>query len=241
MRLHLFERLIDFIKRKLSITLKWRGKDNENLKLHFIGVGCGGINIVNYLYKTLSHKYSFAICDMDKKVLELSHIPNKIQIGSSGLGSSNNLFKAREEAEKENGKIQELIDREKDIIFLISCFGGGSGTGITPILAREAKQLNKKIIAFIIKPFNFEGELKKIISEGEIKYLNKETDTIFYFENENIIKEFGEMGLFESLQKVNEIIKDEIKHLIFHLYNNQGNLNDYYLVKNKNLIRIYKS
>lgn len=240
MRLHLLERVIDFIKRKLSTPIKRKGKDKEISKIQFIGVGCGGINIVNYLHKTFSHKYSFSICDMDNKVLIKSCIPNKLQIGSSGLGSGNNIFKAREEAEKESQKIRELVDSEKEWIILISCYGGGSGTGITPIIARIAKQMNKKVMAFITVPFNFEGELKKIIAECEIKYLNKETDTIFYFENESIIMEFGETGLFESFQKVNEIIKDEIRYLLDYLSSNNMNLSNYNCKNAKLINKIYE-
>lgn len=240
MRIFFLYRFANFIKRKISFSLKNKGKDDIDLNIQFIGVGCGGINIINYLYNSFSHNYSYGICDMDKKVLDKSYISNKIQIGSSGYGSGNKLLKAREEATKEIQKIQRIINKNSDIIFLISCFGGGTGAGISPIIAQEAKKMNKKLVALVAMPFDFEGKFKKDIVSITLNHLDKEVDSLFIFENESIVKQFGEKGLFDSLQIVNEIIKDEIGHLIFLLYAKQINLKDYN-VKNKNLIRIYKS
>ena len=218
MRIFFLNRFVDFIKRKISFSLKNKGKDDINLNIQFIGVGCGGINIINYLYNSFSHNYSYGICDMDKKVLNSSFIPNQIQIGFSGLGSGNKLLKAREEAIKGIQKIQRVINKDSDIIFLITCLGGGTGTGISTIIAQEAKKMNKKVIAFVTLPFDFEGKFKKDIVSITLNHLDKEVDSLFIFENESIVKQFGEKGLFDSLQIVNEIIKDEIGHLIFLLY-----------------------
>lgn len=123
-----------------------------------IGVGCGGNNIVNHISQSHLEGFSFVACDMDAKVLEKSAAVTTLQLGKDGLGSGNSPEKARIAAEENTDAIKKLFDDRTSMTFVVTCLGGGCGTGAAPVIARESKKMGIATIALATLPFELEGE-----------------------------------------------------------------------------------
>ena len=121
------------------------GKSLDTSGVKVIGVGGGGCNIVNHIAENNFNMGSLAVCDMDADVLGRTNVEEKWQLGSNGLGAGNNPETARQEAMKQIKDIRAMIMNTK-VLFVVSCLGGGTGSGVTPIITREA--YNKGISTF---------------------------------------------------------------------------------------------
>ncbi|MBQ2001945.1 MAG: cell division protein FtsZ, partial [Bacteroidaceae bacterium] len=100
-----------------------------------IGVGGGGGNAVNHMYNEGIHDVSFVVCNTDNKALQDSPVPNKIQLGSEGLGAGNRPEKARQATEESIEDIKKMFSDGTKMAFITAGMGGGTGTGAAPIIA----------------------------------------------------------------------------------------------------------
>ncbi len=134
-----------------------------------IGVGGGGGNAVNYMFRQDIPNVNFVICNTDKQHLEMSPVPQKILLGwevTHGRGAGNNPKVGKECAEKSEEDIKKLFVDGTEMVFITAGMGGGTGTGAAPVVARLAKEANMLTIGIVTVPFMFEGD-KKIIKALE--------------------------------------------------------------------------
>ena len=106
-----------------------------------IGVGGGGGNAVNHMYREGIHDVNFVVCNTDSKALCDSPIPVRLQLGKEGLGAGNRPARAREAAEESVDSIHSMLNDGTKMVFITAGMGGGTGTGAAPVIAREAKQM----------------------------------------------------------------------------------------------------
>ena len=97
-----------------------------------IGVGGGGGNAVNYMYRTGIKEVNFAVCNTDSKALQDSPVPYKVQLGKDGLGAGNRPERARQAANESIDQIRALLDANTKMVFITAGMGGGTGTGAAP-------------------------------------------------------------------------------------------------------------
>ena len=142
-----------------------------------IGVGGGGGNAVNHMYKEGIEGVDFIVCNTDMKALNASPVPNKIPLGDLGLGAGNKPERARKAAESKADDIREAISHNTQMLFITAGMGGGTGTGAAPVIAEIAKSIdldndeNKKIlvVAIVTRPFSFEGKRRREQAEAGIE------------------------------------------------------------------------
>ena len=106
-----------------------------------IGVGGGGGNAVNHMYREGIHDVNFVVCNTDRKALADSPVPVRLQLGKEGLGAGNRPGRAREAAEESLEEIHKMLDDGTKMVFITAGMGGGTGTGAAPVIAREAKKM----------------------------------------------------------------------------------------------------
>ncbi|HQF11035.1 MAG TPA: cell division protein FtsZ, partial [Paludibacteraceae bacterium] len=135
----------------------------ENSIIKVIGVGGGGGNAVNHMYRQGITDVSFVVCNTDNQALVKSPVPLKIQLGAnttSGLGAGGKPEVARQAAEESIDKIQNILQDNTKMVFITAGMGGGTGTGASPVIAKAAHDMGILTVGIVTIPFAFEGNLK---------------------------------------------------------------------------------
>lgn len=179
-----------------------------------IGVGCGGNNIVNNMSQSNLGGFSFVACDMDTKVLEKSVATTTLQLGKDGLGSGNSPEKARIAAEENLDAIKKLFDDKPSMTFVVTCLGGGCGTGAAPVIARESKKLGITTIALATLPFELEGERRFSQASEGIQNLARNADAIFLLNNQYIKEQYCDLSINQAFAKADDLLAEVAKSLI---------------------------
>ena len=180
-----------------------------------IGVGCGGNNIVNHLCQSNSESMSFVACDMDAKVLEKSAAATTLQLGTDCLGSGNKPEKANLAAEENIDAIKKLFDDKQSLTFVVTCLGGGCGTGAAPVIARESKKMGIKTIALATLPFELEGERRFSQAMEGIRNMARDTDVLFLLNNQYIKKQYSDLPINQAFEKADDLL-GEVAQSIIH-------------------------
>lgn len=179
-----------------------------------IGIGCGGNNIVNHISQSNLGGFSFIACDMDAKVLEKSAAATTLQIGTDGLGSGNNPEKANIAAEENTDAIKKLFDDKPSMTFVVTCLGGGCGTGAAPVIARESKKMGITTIALATLPFELEGERRFSQALEGIQNLARNTDAFFLLNNQYIKTQYCDLPINQAFAKADDLLAEVAKCLI---------------------------
>ena len=190
---------------------------NQSSIIKVIGVGGGGSNAVNYMYNQGINGVDFIVCNTDAKSLDISPVPNKIQLGK-GLGAGNIPAVAKKAAEDKADEIKALLEKNTQMLFITAGMGGGTGTGAAPVIAALAKEIEllddteKKIltVAIVTLPFSFEGRKRKLQAEEGIRELKKYVDAILIINNDKL-REFGDLPLGQAFEKADNILTTAAK------------------------------
>ena len=132
----------------------------ENTIIKVIGVGGGGGNAVNHMYRQGIHDVSFVLCNTDNQALNDSPVPVRLQLGKEGLGAGNKPEKARQAAEESIESVKNMLSDGTKMVFITAGMGGGTGTGAAPVIARISKELGILTVGIVTIPFRFEGARK---------------------------------------------------------------------------------
>ena len=145
--------------------------DKPSSIIKVIGVGGGGGNAVNHMYREGIHDVTFVLCNTDKKALNDSPVPVHLQLGKEGLGAGNKPEKGRQEAEDSEEEIKHMLNDGTKMVFITAGMGGGTGTGAGPVVARIAKEMGQNVDALLVinnqRLFDIYPELSLIDAFGK--------------------------------------------------------------------------
>jgi len=159
-------------------------------RIKVIGVGGSGKNATNYMIDSKVGRIEFIVMNTDAQDLHHSKADRKIHIGKNltrGLGTGMNAELGKRAAEETKEEIQDAL-KGADMVFITGGFGGGTGTGASPIIARVAKELGILTVAVVTKPFFFEGQKRMELAEAGLVELRNEVDAIIIIPNDRILK-----------------------------------------------------
>ena len=179
------------------------GEDKSVIKV--IGVGGGGGNAANYMFKQGICNVDFVICNTDKYALNKSPIPIKIQLGEKGLGAGNKPEIGRQAAIETLPKIQKMLE-DAEMVFVTAGMGGGTGTGAAPIIAQAAKEMGILTIGIVTIPFLFEGTNRVYQAIEGVEEMRKHVDAILIINNERIKALHGDLRLSEAFSKADNVL-----------------------------------
>ena len=175
-----------------------------------IGVGGGGGNAVNHMYRHGDPIVSFIVANTDRQALNNSPVPNKVLLGPSiagGRGAGNKPDVAREAAEESAAEIAELLSREHtDMVFITAGMGGGTGTGASPVIARIAREQKILTIGIVTIPFLFEGQKKIIKALDGAKEMSRYVDALMVINNERLSEIYRDMNFLNAFRKADDIL-----------------------------------
>ncbi len=192
-----------------------------------IGVGGGGGNAVNHMYRQGIKGVDFIVCNTDMKALNSSPVPNKISLGELGLGAGNKPERARQAAIDKADDIRDAISHNTQMLFVTAGMGGGTGTGAAPVIAEIAKNIdldndeNKKIlvVAIVTLPFSFEGKRRKEQAEAGIRELSQHVDSIIVINNDKL-RTYGNLGMSKAFAMADDVLLTAAKSIAEIITNN---------------------
>lgn len=173
-----------------------------------LGVGGGGSNAVNHMFKQGITGVEFAICNTDVQALESSPVPIKIEIGNkNGLGAGANPEVGKIAAEDSIEKIRELLsDETTQMLFITAGMGGGTGTGAAPVIAQLAREMGILTVGIVTLPFNFEGRKRRKQAEIGIAEIKKHVDSLLVISNDKLRQQYGDLVLSDAFAKADNVL-----------------------------------
>ncbi len=187
-------------------------KDQASI-IKVIGVGGGGSNAVNHMFRQGIKGVDFIICNTDAQALEISPVPTKIQLGMSlteGRGAGSMPEIGKNAAIENIEEIRKLLVDTK-MVFITAGMGGGTGTGAAPIIAQAAKEMGILTVGIITIPFAFEGKKRKHQADEGIEQLKNNVDTILVICNDKLREMYGNLKLSEAFSHADDILTTAAK------------------------------
>jgi cell division protein FtsZ len=188
-------------------------KDKSSI-IKVIGVGGGGGNAVNHMYRQGITGVDFIICNTDAQALEFSPIPNKVQLGSSlteGMGAGSIPEVGKNSAIENIDDIKAMLGSTTKMLFITAGMGGGTGTGASPIIAKAAKEMDILTVAIITTPFAFEGKRRKMQADDGLDELRKYVDSYLVISNDRLREIFGNLTLGSAFAQADDILTTAAK------------------------------
>ena len=171
-----------------------------------IGVGGGGGNAVNHMYREGIHDVTFLVCNTDRQALEDSPIPDRLQLGDEGLGAGTNPIKGRTEAENSIEQIRAKLSDGTKMVFITAGMGGGTGTGAGPIVAKVCKEMDILTVGIVTIPFIFEGAKKIDQALDGVEEMAKNVDALLVINNERLREIYPSLGVLDAFGKADDTL-----------------------------------
>jgi len=194
--------------------LKFEMIKEQSSIIKVIGVGGGGGNAVNHMYKQGISGVDFIICNTDAQALELSPIPNKVQLGTSlteGMGAGSDPDVGENSAIESIEDIKRMLGVNTKMLFITAGMGGGTGTGASPVLAKAARELGILTVAIVTTPFTFEGKRRRLQAEEGLAELKKYVDSYLVISNDRLREIFGNLTMGAAFAKADDILTTAAK------------------------------
>ncbi len=177
-----------------------------------IGVGGGGCNAVNYMYRENVEGCSFMVCNTDRQALEESPVPIKIHIGRNALGAGTDPTKGRNAALEAQEQIEKVVLNEgTQMLFITAGMGGGTGTGAAPQIAKMAKDKGILTVAVVTIPFENEGDMALSRAIDGIHELVKNVGSLLIINNEKLYEFFGGLLIHDAFPKADEVLATAVR------------------------------
>lgn len=197
----------------LAEPLDFGEPDRQNSIIKVIGVGGGGGNAVNNMYKQGIHDVSFVVCNTDAQALKDSPVPERLQLGSEGLGAGNRPEKARQAAEESIDDIKAMLSDGTKMDFITAGMGGGTGTGAAPVIAQVSKELGILTVGIVTIPFKFEGDKKIDQALDGVDEMAKHVDALLVINNERLRKVYPDLSLLNGFAKADDTLSVAAKSI----------------------------
>jgi cell division protein FtsZ len=171
-----------------------------------IGVGGGGSNAVNHMYNEGIHDVTFVVCNTDSKALQDSPVPDKIQLGTEGLGAGNRPENGRRCAEESIEDVKRMLSDGTKMVFITAGMGGGTGTGAAPLIAKTAKEMGILTVGIVTIPFRWEGLRKINQALDGVEEIGKNVDALLVVNNERLLQIYNDISLDNAFDKADDTL-----------------------------------
>lgn len=199
-------------KNKIDV-LDFDDTDVADSIIKVIGVGGGGGNAVNHMYREGIHEVTFVLCNTDAQALNDSPVPVHLQLGKEGLGAGNRPGRARQAAEDTIEDIKRMLDDGTKMAFITAGMGGGTGTGAAPVIARVSKELGILTVGIVTIPFRFEGAKKIDQALDGVEEMAKHVDALLVINNERLREIYPELSLLNGFRKADDTLSVAAKSI----------------------------
>ena len=178
-----------------------------------IGVGDGGGNAVNHMYREGIHDVTFVVCNTDNQALDESPVPIKLQLGREGLGAGNRPERARDAANESLEDVKNMLNDGCKMAFITAGMGGGTGTGAAPIIAKTAKDMGILTVGIVTIPFLFEGNKKIDQALDGVEEMSKHVDALLVINNERLRDVYSDLSVMNAFGKADDTLSVAAKSI----------------------------
>ena len=205
---------------------------NQSNVIKVIGVGGGGSNASNHMFKQGIKGVDFIVCNTDAQALDNSPVPNKIQLGvnlTEGLGAGANPEVGQQSAIESVADIEKMLDSNTKMVFITAGMGGGTGTGAAPVIAQLAKERDILTVGIVTIPFQFEGKARQEQALAGVERLRRQVDSLIVINNNKLREVYGNLGFKAGFSKADEVLATAsrgIAEVITHHYTQNIDLKD---------------
>lgn len=205
---------------------------NQSNVIKVIGVGGGGSNAINHMFKQGIKGVDFIICNTDSQALHNSSVPNKIQLGvnlTEGLGAGANPEVGQQAALESIEEIEKMLDTNTKMLFITAGMGGGTGTGAAPVIAQLARERDILTVGIVTIPFQFEGKVRSDQALAGVDRLRRQVDSLIVINNNKLREVYGNLGFKAGFSKADEVLATAsrgIAEVITHHYTQNIDLKD---------------
>ena len=220
------------MKTEIDTNFSFDLPKNKSNVMKVMGVGGGGSNAVNHMYKQGIKGVDFVVCNTDSQALEESPVPNKIQLGvnlTEGLGAGANPEIGKLAALESYEELKNLLETQTKMLFITAGMGGGTGTGAAPIIAEMAKEFDILTVGIVTIPFNFEGKNRELQAVKGLEKLKRSVDSLIIINNNKLRDVYGNLGFKEGFSKADEVLATAargVAQVITHHYTQNIDLKD---------------
>jgi cell division protein FtsZ len=187
--------------------------EKEHSIIKVIGVGGGGGNAVNHMYREGIHDVTFVLCNTDAQALNDSPVPVHLQLGAEGLGAGNKPERARQAAEESLDDIKNMLSDGTRMTFITAGMGGGTGTGAAPVIARVSKEMGILTVGIVTIPFRFEGAKKIDQALDGVEEMAKHVDALLVINNERLREIYPDLSLTAAFGKADDTLSVAAKSI----------------------------
>ena len=216
----------------LDLGISFDLPKNQSNVIKAIGVGGGGSNAINHMYRQGIKGVDFVICNTDAQALNNSGVPNKIQLGvnlTEGLGAGANPEVGEKAALESAEDIMAMLNVNTKMVFITAGMGGGTGTGAAPIIAQMAREMNILTVGIVTTPFSFEGKIRNDQAQAGIEKFRHHVDSLIIINNNKLREVYGNLGFKAGFSKADEVLSTASKgiaEVITHHYTQNIDLKD---------------
>ena len=178
-----------------------------------IGVGGGGGNAVNHMYREGIHDVTFVVCNTDNQALNDSPVPVKLQLGHEGLGAGNRPARAKAAAEESIDDIKRMLSDGTRMAFITAGMGGGTGTGAAPVIAQVSKEMGILTVGIVTIPFRFEGDRKIDQALDGVEEMSKHVDALLVINNERLRSIYPDLSFMAAFGKADDTLSIAAKSI----------------------------
>jgi cell division protein FtsZ len=200
---------------------------NQSSIIKVLGVGGGGSNAVNHMFTQGIEGVDFVVCNTDSQALEVSPVPNKLQLGASlteGRGAGSIPEVGKNAAMEDLDRIKEILEKNTKMLFITAGMGGGTGTGAAPVIAKASKEMGILTVAIVTIPFAFEGRKRRQQAEEGIRNLKEHVDTLLLICNDRLRELYGNLSVSEAFGRADNVLTTAAKG-IAEIITLTGNIN----------------
>lgn len=187
--------------------------DKSNSIIKVIGVGGGGGNAVNHMYRKGIHDVTFVLCNTDNQALNDSPVPVHLQLGKEGLGAGNKPAKAQKAAEESADDIREMLNDGTRMAFITAGMGGGTGTGAAPVIARISKEMDILTVGIVTIPFRWEGTQKIDQALDGVEEMAKHVDALLVINNDRLREIYPDLSVQDAFGKADDTLSIAAKSI----------------------------
>lgn len=198
---------------KKPTILDFGEPEKSNSIIKVIGVGGGGGNAVNHMYREGIHDVSFVLCNTDAQALNDSPVPVHLQLGKEGLGAGNRPERARQAAMESIEDIKRMLDDGTKMAFITAGMGGGTGTGAAPVIAQVSKEMGILTVGIVTIPFKFEGAKKIDQALDGVEEMAKHVDALLVINNERLRQVYPNLTLIDAFGKADDTLSVAAKSI----------------------------